>query len=83
MVVVLRVLLLNRHQANATPTDQSSTIDMQVDAGSPAGFILYETAAILLYLAQNVAKSTGGPDLVRYAPASHAGNRKHNGTYLG
>lgn len=74
-VVVLRVLLLNRHQANATDTDQSSTID---DAGSPAGFILHGNASIHLYHAQNAAKSTGGLDLAQYAPASHAGNRKRN-----
>lgn len=46
---------------------------MQVDAGSPAGFILYQTAPIRIYPAQNVAKSTGGPDLAQYVPASHAG----------
>ena len=56
---------------------------IQVDAGSFAGFILHKTASICLYPAQNVAKSTGGLDLAQYAPASHAGNRKHNGTYLG
>ena len=48
---------------------------MQVDAGSPAGFIMHETALIRLYPAQNVAKSTGGHDLAQYVPASHAGNR--------
>ena len=31
---------------------------MQVDAGSPAGFILYETASTSLYFALNVAIST-------------------------
>ena len=51
---------------------------MQVDAGSPAGFILYETASTSLYFALNVAISTGGFDLARYAPDSHAGNRKRN-----
>ena len=33
---------------------------MRVDAGSPAGFILHGNAPIILYTAQNVAKSTGG-----------------------
>ena len=56
---------------------------MQVNAGSPAGFVLYETAPISIYHARNVAKSTGGFELARYAPHSHAGNMKRNGTYLG
>lgn len=48
---------------------------MQVDAGSPAGFVLHGNAPIIPYTSQNVAKSTGGLDLAHYAPASHAGNR--------